>query len=94
MRKLTEVERELQRKMINSSSAWPLLPILPMKQYQENGRWPNLGMLIHGQGLTIYLAGLDATMKPGITTQHIIDTIPSQEFSSLDELLDAGWVVD
>ncbi len=54
--------------------SWPFHPLLPMKQYQEAGKFPRTGVLLKGQLNKVFMIGLhDALKLTGAGKQSIVD---------------------
>ena len=60
---------------------WPNWPVLPIKNY------PKTGLLVSGGGPTVYLKNMFDSSLP-------LDEAETIEYSSLQEVYDAGWRVD
>lgn len=73
--------------MIQSPDQWPCWPVLPMKNWKtaKPGEGPETGIIWHGHPTTILVGCL------GLTDWSKAQRI---EYGSVEELLEAGWIVD
>lgn len=76
------VEERNDREMILTPEAWPIWPVLPLK---KRGEWET-GFLLFGHGLKVYIGTIFLAVE--------LSELKSIQYSSVDELLAAGWVVD
>lgn len=76
--------------MMKDSSRWPCWPFLPLKRGNNELKDKNLGVLVSGYGPKVfhqYLFDLPSTIEK-------LESSPNTEYSSFEELLADGWVVD
>ena len=92
---LTPAERKEELKMMSSPASWPRWPALPVKQRMTEG-FPRCGIIIDRGPLD--KPGGDP--KPIIYDWNLWTGVPLDEtkiiaqYSTFDEMVDAGWVVD
>lgn len=75
--------------MIENPDNWPAWPYLPMKRYVE-GKGLQTRLLWLGRPNTLFEANLFHLPK----TKEEFLLLPHQEYSSPEEILQEGWVVD
>lgn len=90
---LNKEERVRERAFIADQDGWPRWPLLPMKNLAEPG---------HPRGA--FLTWEQATLAMGGRVFHLREMMlklsgpalgdPTEEFRSLDELFNAGWMID
>ncbi len=83
------------RGMIRDPDFWPVWPFLPLKRSTGKGGLPDTGFLVSeaakGQlpePVTLYLGLLPMYDKTPLAERQ------TQVFATIDDLVDAGWVVD
>jgi hypothetical protein len=82
---------EATRRMVGNFDGWPKWPILPMKKEIFTGSDSDLGVMVEEDSDTynVYIVNL-FRLKTGMDW----DALPVEKFSSVEELIDAGWRVD
>lgn len=83
--------------MIKSPDNWPCWPVLPLKRYTKvrPGAFPDLGIILSVEGVpanTVY--EVDMFMCPDIKQLMTDPNIVKHEYSSPEEIVADGWVVD
>jgi hypothetical protein len=77
------------------SGGWPRWPYLPVKKSNPKAGFPTCGILIDSGPL-----GKGVEVKPIVYNHNLFDSRPMgwtkilAQYSSLEELVDDGWVVD
>jgi hypothetical protein len=78
---------EQTRKMLKDEDTWPNWPVLPMKNRRQTGRLMQLGYIL-----------ASSPMKFELREGNIFRIDPNDKiiatYGTVEELIDAGWVVD
>lgn len=86
---MIDQERRLKdQAFISDPDKWPNWPVLPLKR--PIGYEFNCGALIGGRGLRVFEVNIWNLPK----TQKEWDAVKDITYTTIDELLDAGWIVD
>lgn len=75
--------------MLTNPAAWPLVDILPLARPEPGELWPQLGVLVRGRGLTVYLT--DA-LRPGLHRRLL--ECEKIYYATAEEVLRDRWAVD
>lgn len=82
--------REEDKRDILRPHTWPCFPLLPMKRRGSNGQGPELGCLFghqpNSEGFVLYKSNMYDLDPNKVNEKEVFET--------LDQLLDAGWMVD
>ena len=90
---MKDADRLHHEHMIATPRSWPVFPVLPLAR---SDRGLDLGVLVccvcqdRQQVLTVIRANV-LLLPPSVEE---LRKLPSEQFSSIDALLDAGWRVD
>ena len=78
---------------INTETAWPLWPVLPMKHlYRKPGADNKLGILHTGNKSRVYLIHLYELESGPLKEQ--LEGVPFEDFESTEAMVREGWVGD
>lgn len=87
-----EEEMQADLKMMKEPDSWPLWPLLPMKKVADTG---NPGFLLATGKPKLYLRNFLELKDIGIRTIGEVDEkIAAKEYTSFEEILDDGWIID
>ncbi len=89
MRDLTEVTREYMR----DPGLWPHWPILPMKRGSGGDGEHGVIVCNGAKRLPLLVYKADMFAFAGCNVEQV-SNLPTEEFSSINALMDAGWLVD
>ncbi len=84
------------KEMILDEDRWPQWPFLPMKKYTDS--WPDC-QVIHAASKTTLIKVNLYNLPPTILDCFMfnleeLNQLPKQTYSSIDEMLADGWIVD
>ena len=72
---------------------WPNWPVCPVKRYWPGYTWPEYGCVdagsVKGRPIVMMLSLYDLPVS-----QELLNKTERHRYSSVDEMLEAGWVVD
>ena len=88
---LTQKRREEDKRDIVRTDTWPCFPLLPMKRRGSNGEEPEIGCLF---GYQPNSEGQFVLYKSNMYDFDPNKVNEKEVFETLDQLLDAGWMVD
>ena len=71
-------------KMMNTPDDWPAWPFLPLKRYIESHKSPECAILLAGHGPKVVKCNMWSYDPKAETI----------EYTSFQELVDAGWIID
>lgn len=82
--------------MINDQARWPLWPFLPVKKPKDHG-WPDLGCVISNGinvGVLPVIFNFSVDNIPTIHNKEELRKYILAEYTTVDEMVADGWVVD
>lgn len=86
-----DVKEKPDYSFVLNPQKWPNWPFLPMKRYVQNKHLPEFGVIMTRMGLsTIFDANLFDLPK----TEEGWKALKHKKYSSVEEMLQDGWIVD
>lgn len=84
--------RHEDREFMLNPELWPMWPALSVKRRKPGGGWPDLGILLdsHASEPTVYLT----TLHDLVVNENALEVCTKETFKDVDEMLQAGWIVD
>lgn len=81
-------ERDMSLRMMKDPGSWPSWPRLPLKNRKERDPrhevFPLIGTMFEQEKVIVYLGTMFEDLR----------NVPTREYATLEEAIDAGWVVD
>jgi len=88
---MSEKVRFEEKEMMETSANWPNWPFLPIKKSDPKGGMPDCAVLYDDAGYSTTVFKINMW---DIKTRNDLLRSEKIKYNSIDELLDAGWVVD
>lgn len=88
-------EREESLRIMQTPPGWFMWPVLPVKRRKPDGGWPDLGIMIDvdEHRHKVFRVGL-YSLKKNVPLEEQLHGIEVDRYESLEEVIEAGWVVD
>jgi len=80
------------KEMMENPSKWPKWPVLPVKKHAVGVPEPEVGLMAAGRPTQVYRIGL-YDLQGGVLADVLAD-VPYDEYTSVDDVVAAGWIVD
>lgn len=82
--------REETLKFLQNPLEWGMFPVLPLKRYKDEGGFPEVGFVLAGKPLIVYLDNVLAVSNE----KKLLSTLNKQEYKCFEALMNDGWMVD
>lgn len=88
MRFETEAEIAQEAGFIRNVELWPMWPWLPVKNYRNATGGPDVGMMHSSDLHKVYVVSMFDLKDANL------ETVPTEVFDSVEDLIKAGWMGD